>query len=175
MVNVERPGEVVRYQNPKNFAEDTLSIGWLSRMSCMSGKEFLLVDIIMALVLEALADRWLFMNQLWMVLISVWKSDKSSGWEAKIINIDKETTGPEDRALGDTRNNKNRVRINTMHSNQLGSSNPKFNLSERYGKRICWTGRQTDFDKQQDRPKAPTYKHMCFYMGHMTYHSQYIF
>ena len=43
----------------------------------MSEKGFFLVEITMAFVLEALAERWLLTNQLWMVFISAWKSARS--------------------------------------------------------------------------------------------------
>ena len=66
---------------PRNLADETRSIGWLFRCRIMSGKGFFLVEITMGLVLAALAVSWLLLNQLWMVLISAWKSDKSDGWE----------------------------------------------------------------------------------------------
>ena len=41
--------------------------------------------------------------------------------EAKIIDIDKKKKRPKDRALGNTRNNRDRARVNAVHRNKLGA------------------------------------------------------
>ena len=72
---------------PRNLADETCSIGWL--LSCMETSEngSFLVKMAMNLVLAALAVRWLLLNQLWMILISDWKSDKSIDWEIGLLRV----------------------------------------------------------------------------------------
>ena len=87
MINLEIPGKVLSDPYPKEFGWWNLLNRLIVEVQNHVREGVLLGWNNHGLGLAALAVNWLLLNQLWMVLMSPWKSDKLDGWVHFVIHI----------------------------------------------------------------------------------------